>query len=206
MRNVSDDFDEIIDEFKKMLDLDSDTFEVDFLFIPASDVDLDFGRDKKNIKEFKISYHFETGMEKPEIKIESNIDKSRIREYLKDIDLSKHLNLKKLIKSKPIKEIDASKLSLDSYKQKNDLYVLEPYTEINDGKDLSEILFEIPGMEEDNVRIDFSEEGRRIIFTAENKNRKYAKNIPLPFKSSKRDYKLEVNNGLAILKVYKSDK
>ncbi|KKN20778.1 hypothetical protein LCGC14_0932090 [marine sediment metagenome] len=203
---MSDDFDEIIDEFKKMLNLDSDAFEVDFLFIPASDVDLDLGRDKKNIEGFKISYHFETGMEKPEIKIESNIDKSRIREYLKDIDLSKHLNLKNINNSKLIKEIDASKLSLDSYRQENDLYVLEPYTEITDEKDLSEIILEIPGMEEDNVSIDFSEEGRRIIFTAENKNRKYTKKIALLFKSSKRDYKLEVNNGLAILKVYKSDK
>lgn len=203
---MSDDFDEIIDEFKKMLNFDSDAFEVDFLFIPASDVDLDLDRDKKNIEGFKISYHFETGMEKPKIKIESNIDKSRIREYLKEIDLSKHPNLKNIINSRPIKEIDVGKLSLDFYRQENDLYVLEPYTEITDEKDLSEIVFEIPGMEEDNVRIDFSEEGRRIIFTAENKNRKYTKSIPLPFKSSKRDYKLEVNNGLAILKVYKSDK
>ncbi len=203
---MSDDFDDIIDEFKKMLDLDSDAFEVDFLFIPASDVDLDLDRDKKNIKGFKISYHFETGMEKPEIKVESNVDKNKIREYLKDIDLSKHPNLKKIINPKTIKEIDASKLSLDFKNQENDLYVLEPYTEIIDRKDLSEIVLEIPGMEEDNVIIDFSGKGRKIMFTAENENRKYTKNISLPFKSSKTDYKLEVNNGIAILKVHKSDK
>ena len=203
---MPDDYDEIIDIFKKMFNLESDNFEVDFLFIPESDIKLDPKRKESNIKGFKISYHFETGMEKPEIKIEGKIDENKIRKHLKDIDLNAHPNLKKLIQSKIIEVFDADKLSLDNNQQKNDLDILTPYTEIIDKEDSSEFIFEIPGMEKDNVSIDFTEEGRKLIFSAEKRSRKYNKKISLPFKSSKTDYELEVNNGLAVLKVHKTEK
>ena len=203
---MSDDFDDIIDEIKRYFKLDSDIFDLDFLFIPESETNLGLNPEDKKVKGFKISYHFETGMEKPEIKIEGNIDDKKIREYLKDIDLSRHPKLKNLFETTSMKEVDAGKLSLESHDQDEDLYILEPYIEINDYKDYTEIVLEIPGMSKKDVMIDFSEEGSKLIFNAENNNRKFMKSVYLPFKSSTEDYEMEVKNGLAIITVKKSDK
>lgn len=200
---MSDDFDEIIDEFKKIFNVDSDAFEVDFLFIPESGIDLKSDRNEKIVNGFKISYHFETGMEKPEIKIEGIIDERKIREQLKGIDLKKYPNLKNILESK-VNEIDATTLSLDFPLEKNDSSILEPYTEIIDKKNYSEIILEIPGMEQDDIQLEFNENGNQLKFTVENGERRYSKIIFLPFKSSKVDCELEVNNGIAILKASKT--
>ena len=53
-------------------------------------------------------------MDKPEINVESNLDNKNIREYLRNIDLSKVPKLKDLYNSPSKKEIDASKLSLET--------------------------------------------------------------------------------------------
>lgn len=202
---MSDDFDDIIDEIRRYFKLDSDVFDVDFLFIPESESNLGLEPEDKKVKGFKISYHFETGMEKPEIKIEGNIEGKRIREYLKDVDLSRYPTLKNLFESKSIKEIDAGKLSIESHAQEEYLYILEPHTEINDYKDYTEIVLEIPGMSKEDVIIDFSVEGNKLIFNAENNNRKYLKKVYLPFTSSTEDHEMEVKNGLAIIIVKKSE-
>ncbi len=199
MRNELDDFDDIIDEIKRYFKLDSDIFDVDFLFIPESKNDLVVKPENKNVKGFKVSYHFESGMEKPEIKIEGNIDENRIRELLKDVDISRYPTLKKMFEPRPLKELNAKTLSLEYPVQDEDLYILEPHTEINDYNEYTEIVLEIPGMSEEDVIIDFSEGGNKLIFNAENKNRRFMKNIHLPFASSPNDIKMEVNNGLAII-------
>ena len=206
MRNVLDDFDDIIDEIKKRFKLDSDVFDVDFLFIPESKNNLGLKPENKNIKGFKVSYHFESGMEKPEIKIEGNVDEKRIRELLKNIDLSKYPTLKKMVETKSMNEYDANLLSLESHEQEEDLYILKPQAEINDYNDYTEIVLEIPGMSEEDVIINFTDGGNQLIFKAENKNRKFMKTFQLPFISSPKDYELEVKNGLAIIVAKKSDK
>ena len=202
---MSDDFDEIFDDFKKMFNVDSDEFEVDFFFIPESSIDLNSDQNEKEVKGFKISYHFETGMEKPEVKIEGVIDEKQIREQLKDIDLNKYPNLRNILESRSVNEIDASTLSLDTFIEEDDSNILVPYTEIIDKKDSTEIVLETPGIEENNVNIEFNEDGNQLIFSAESGERKYSKTISLSFKSSKKDCELEVNNGIAILKARKSE-
>jgi len=203
--SISDDFDEIIDEFKKMFNVDSDTFEVDFLFIPESGLDLNSGHVEKDVKGFKISFHFETGMEKPEIKIEGIIDEKKIREQLEGVDLNGHPNLKNVLESKFVTEIDATSLSMDSFIEEADTNILVPYAEIIDNNDSTEIVLETPGIEENNVHIEFNEDSNQLIFSAENGGRRYSKTISLPFKSSKKDCELEVNNGIVILKARKSE-
>jgi HSP20 family molecular chaperone IbpA len=140
-------------------------------------------------------------MEKPEIRIEGNIDEKKIQEYLEGIDMSQHPHLKKLLESNNIEELDASKLSLEANELDDDLLIIEPHTEINNTKDYSEIVFEIPGISKEDVNIDFSEEGSELIFKAENDTRKYVKNVNLPFLVSTKDYDIEVKNGLAIILV-----
>ncbi|MFX0001674.1 MAG: Hsp20/alpha crystallin family protein [Candidatus Hodarchaeota archaeon] len=203
---MPDDFDDIIDEIRKYFKLGSNKFDVDFLFIPESERRLGLKPEGKKIKAFKISYHFESGMEKPEIRIEGNIDEEKIQEYFEGIDISQHPTLKKLLESSSIEEIDAGKLSLETSELNADLFILEPPTEVNDYNDHTEIVFEIPGMSEDDVIIDFDEEGRNLIFKAENQSRRYIKNIFLPFTASTRKCDLQVKNGLAIIRVMKSDK
>jgi len=203
---MPNEFDDFIDKIKKYFKLDSNLFDLDFLFIPESENSLDMNPKDSKIKAFKISYHFESGMEKPEIRIEGDIDEKKIQEYLESIDISQDPTLKKDLKSSSIKEIDASKLSLEASELYENLSILEPHTEINDYKDYTEIVLEIPGMSEGDVIIAFSEGGSTLIFNAENESRKYIKNVYLPFASSTKDYDMEVKNGLAIILVKKSDK
>ncbi|MFW9866204.1 MAG: Hsp20/alpha crystallin family protein [Candidatus Thorarchaeota archaeon] len=206
---MNDDFDDIIKKIKEYFKLDSDIFDVDFLFIPESDIRLGQIPDDKKVKGFKVTYHFETGMDKPEIKIEGDLDNKKIREYLKDVDLSKVRKLKNVYNSKSNNEIDASKLSLDfsQVDESDDIGAfLEPYTEICDNETGSEILIEIPGMSKDDVNIRLQDNGRKLVFNAEKKNRKYRKSIQLPFKSTQNDCEIEVINGLAIIKVRKENK
>jgi HSP20 family molecular chaperone IbpA len=204
VKNVPEDIDDFIDKIKKYFKIDSDKFDVDFLFIPESEKGLDLKPKFDKSKGFKISYHFETGMEKPEIRFEGNFDDKRIREYFKNIDLLKSPNLKKIFETTSIEEIDASELSLEISEFGTNNAILEPHTEINDYQDFTEILLEVPGLSEEDIVIDIKERGTKLIFKAEGNNRKYNKSVYLPFKSSNNDYELEVKNGLAIIKVKKS--
>jgi HSP20 family molecular chaperone IbpA len=198
-----DDFDDIIDKIKKYFKLDSDIFDVDFLFIPESEKGINFKPNDKNVKGFKISYHFETGMKKPEIKIKGNVDEKQIRDYLKNVDISRYPTLKKLFDASSTKEIDVNTLSLDFPEQDNDLQPMEPHTEINDYKDYSEVVFDVPGMSEEDIIFNISESGKRLNFSAKNAFRTYSKSITLPFKSTNENCDLEVKNGLAIISIQK---
>lgn len=201
---LRDDFDEFIDRIKEYFKLDSDMIDVDFLFLPQADIDPGRIPDDRKAKGFKISYHFEPGMEKPEIKIEGSFDDTKIREYLKNVDISNFPHLRDIYKSKSQKKIDASELSLDYSKQEREerrFDIVEPYTEIINNKEFSEILIEIPGVDEEDVVVGFKEAGKKLIFTAESKNRRYRKIIPLPFKSSKENLEIEVNNGIATIRI-----
>lgn len=206
---MQDDFDEFIEKIKKYFKLDSDIFDMDFLFVPEKNLDMGKNPRPDDIKGFKVSYHFEPGMDKPEIKIEGNIDDNKIREMLKGVDISKIPNIKDVYNTNSTREIDASKLSLDYHgkaQESNHIHILEPYTEIHENLTECEIVVEIPGMDKENIIIKFKDKGRKLEFTAEKDTRKYTKTIPLLFKSSENDYEIEVNNGIAILKVRKTIK
>lgn len=206
MKIVPDEFDDIIDAIKKYFKIDSDIFDVDFLFIPESKNNLNLNPQNDKTKGFKISYHFETGMKKPEFKIDGNIDDTRIREFLKNVDLSKYPNLEKRFEYIPTEGIDADQLSLDFMEQEEDLLIIEPLTEINDYKEHSEIIIDIPGIDKEDIKIRIGEKGRKLIFTAESRNRRYEKAISLPFKTSIDNYSIVIKNGLAIINLKKLDK
>ncbi|MFX1522378.1 MAG: Hsp20/alpha crystallin family protein [Promethearchaeota archaeon] len=202
---MSDDFDDFIDRIKKYFKLDSNMFDIDFLFLPESEIQKGGTPDNEKLKGFKISYHFESGMDKPEIKIKSNIDRKKLWEYLKDADLSKLPNVKELYRSRSTKEIDADKLSLDFRGEEghNELVMIEPYTEVCDTEGITEVLIEIPGIDQENVEINFRDKGRKLDFKAFNEKRKYMKTIELPFQASEENCETEVKNGIAILKLNK---
>ena len=96
-------------------------------------------------------------------------------------------------------------VGLGLYDEK-DLSIKEPHTEINDYEDKIEIVLDIPGINEEDVKIDISEGGTELMFNAENNNRRYMKKFFLPFKDLTKDYEIEVKNGLAIILVKRVEK
>jgi HSP20 family molecular chaperone IbpA len=184
-------------------------FDVDFLFLPENRNDSSRTPYDERVKGFKVSYHFEPGMDKPEIKIEGNLDDKKIRNMLKNVDLKKIPHLNDIYKSSSGKAIDASKLTLEYPSQNNasrEKLTLEPYTEICDNEGSTEVLIEIPGINKEDVEITFRNGGKSLVFRAQNEVRTYEKTVPLSFKSSERNYDLEVNNGIAIIKIYSVNK
>lgn len=201
---MSDDYDEFLDNIKKLFKSNSKFFDADFFFLPESDIDLDF--DKKNARGFKVSYHYESGMDEPEIKIEGDIDEKKLREYLQKHNIEVDSRFKNRFNPKQIGEIDASELSLEPEPgiHTAESRVIEPYTEINDFDNSYEIIVEVPGINKDDIILSLNEVERKITFSARNYLKHYLKHIYLPFNISLEDYNLEVNNGIATLKFRKN--
>ena len=198
MVNVSDDYDDIIDEIRKFFKFNSNMFDADFFLFPESDPDLDFNN--KNTKGFKVSYHYESGMDKPEIKIEGDIDEKKLQEYLKNHNFEEDSGFKKIASPKSNGIIDASELSLDPNTHKDKSNMIEPYVEIIHFDEFLEVIIEVPGIIEDDIILNFDENERKLTFTAQNKNRNYLKYLYLPLDTSMEEHSLEVNNGIAILR------
>ena len=201
MSDDIDNYDDIFDELKKYFKFDSSLFDVEFFIFPESG----FKKDLNDLdqKGYKISYHFEKGMEKPDIKIEGDIDENKLREYLKKFNVDQDLRFNKIMKSNINSKsvYDANELSLEPCDRNDPSCVVEPYTEINDFEDSTEIIIEIPGINQEDILVNFHDEGRKLTFSAQNEKRNYVKQIQLPFKSSMDHYTIEVNNGIAVLKV-----
>jgi len=199
-----DDYEDIIDQLKKYFNFNSKLFDMDFFIFPEFNKNLD--PKKKSSKGFKISYHFEKGMEKPEIKIEGDIDEKELQNYLKNYSMEKNPKFKLLRSSIPNNQIDATELSLEPYKEDKEQVKKEPCTEINDCKEFTEIILEVPGIQKEDVLLTLDETGNKITFSAQNNYRKYHKDLYLPFKTSLKNYNLEVNNGIAILTIWRIEK
>jgi HSP20 family molecular chaperone IbpA len=204
MSDDTDEYDDFFDELRKLIKFDSSLFDVEFFLFPESG----FKKDLKDLndldqKGYKVSYHFEKGMDKPDIKIEGDIDENKLRDYLKKFNIDELPHMNKIMKSNKTSNMvyDANELSLEPCDRNDPSCVVEPYTEINDFEDSSEIIIEIPGINQDEILVNFHDEGRKLTVSAQNEKRNYVKQIQLPFKSSMDHYTIEVNNGIAILKV-----
>jgi HSP20 family molecular chaperone IbpA len=205
VRSGLDEYDEFFDKIKKYFKIDSDIFDVDFLFIPESENSSNLKPENDDFKGFRISYHFERGMEKPDVRIKGNIDKRQIRDYLNNIDISKDPSLKKIFDVSTKEKIDVNNLSLDFSEDTIDLPIVDPDTEINNYNEYAEIILDIPGINKEDVLVEFNKSGTELIFSAKNRNRKYNKILTLPFKCNLENCKIEVKNGLAIINIKKLD-
>ena len=200
---MTDEYDDFIEKIKKMLNIDSDKFDIDLFFIPETNMNLPFNYDKENLKGFKISYHFNEGMDKPEIKFEGNIDKKKISEYLKNMDISQHPYFKNLEKKRDSNVIDAKELYLEPCSENDKPCVIEPFSEMNVYDDCVEIIIETPGIEKGHILISSMEDGEKVKISAENESRKFLKTFNLPFKVKVGDYIIDVNNGICTIKLKK---
>lgn len=200
MFDDNDDYDDFINHLMKKFNFNSELFDMDFFIFPEVNKKLD--PKEKASKGFKISYHFENGMDKPEIKIEGDINEKDLQNYLKKYNLNKNPNYKILKKANNNAIIDANILSFYPERKALNSHTKEPHTEIYYCSDFTDIIFEVPGIKKENIILTLDKDGSKITFNAENNNRNYHKEISLQFKTSLENYNLDVNNGLAILRLW----
>ena len=194
-----DDYNEFLERIKKYLNLDQGAFDVDFLFLPEPNFDPRRNRNDNNFKGFKVTYHYESGMDKPEIRVEGNFDEKKLQEYFKRFNLTQHPQIKRLNPSKDRQVIDAGTLSLQPNYEKEDTLTKDPYFEINFHEDLAEIIIEAPGIEKGHILLSLSENGRTLKVSIEINFINIEREILLPFESTMDDHILEVNNGIVTI-------
>ena len=107
-----DDYTDFLERIKKYLNLGEGAFDVDFLFLPEPNFDPKTSRNDDKFKGFKVTYHYESGMDKPEIRVEGNFDEKKLQEYFKKFNLTQHPQIKRLNPSRERQAIDVGTLSL----------------------------------------------------------------------------------------------
>lgn len=192
--DYDDDYNEFLDRIKKFLNIDSDVFDVDFLFLPEPNFDKN--PNDENIKGFKVTYHFEEGMNKPEIRIEGDFDEKKLQEYFKSFNASNFPQFKQLGPSRKKQAIDVGTLSLQPNMRQEKFNVKDLYYEINVHEDLIDVILEAPGIEKGHILLSLNEEGRILKVSLEVNFVNVEKEIQLPFDSTMDDYVLDVNNGI----------
>ena len=194
-----DDYNEFLERIKKYLNIDSDNFDVDFLFMPEQNFDPSMNLKDNNVKAFKVTYHFEPGMDKPEVRIEGNFDKKKLQDYFKRFNISNLPQFKQVGQSGQSgkkQAIDVGTLSLEPNLKHKKPIVKEPYHEVNIHDDFADILIEAPGIEKGHIILSLSEDGRNLKVSIEINFIDIEKEIRLPFESTMDNHKLEVNNGI----------
>ena len=201
--DYEDFYEDILEKFKEYFKIDPNLSDVVFLFIPEPIKNNVMDQDS-NTKGFKVSYHFESGMDKPEIKFEGNIDEKKMHEYLKKINMQQnpHFKLMRKDQNQP-KEMDASIFSLEPCYEEDENCSPEPYTEIQYLENGVEIILEVPGVEKGHVILSLSNDGRKLKIIAKNQIRNFEKEIKLPFKSSLEGHVMDINNGIASIIIKK---
>ena len=197
--DYDDDYNEFLERIKKYLNIDSDNFDVDFLFMPEQNFDPSMNLKDNNVKAFKVTYHFEPGMDKPEVRIEGNFDKKKLQDYFKRFNISNLPQFKQVGqsgKSGKKQAIDVRTLSLEPNIKRKKPMVKEPYHEINIHEDFADILIEAPGIEKGHIILSLSEDGRNLKVSIEINFVNVEKVLRLPFESTMDDHVLEVNNGI----------
>ncbi len=200
---VSDEYDDEYNDFferiKEYLNLDQGAFDVDFLFLPEPNFGPKPIRNDDKFKGFKVTYHFESGMEKPEIKVEGNFDEKKLQEYIKRINLSKNSQLKRLNPTRDRQAVDVGTLSLHPNYEKGDSLEKDPYFEINLHENSADIIIEAPGIEKGHILLSLTEDERTLRVSIEINFNNIEREIQLPFESTMDDHILEVNNGIVTI-------
>lgn len=206
MSSLSDDYDDHDDFFemiRKYLGINSDMFDVDFLFLPTPSLNSSNKPKDKNSKGFKVTYHFEAGMDKPEVKIEGDFDQKKFQEYLKRFKIGKDFNPIQLARKSKIREVDAKNLQIEPELNTTNIKAIEPYSDVAEYEDCVEIVVETPGVEKGHFLLSLNEDGKKLKINAESQIRKFLKTIKLPFNCTMDNYSFEINNGIAIIKLNK---
>lgn len=200
-----DDYDEFVERIKKFLNIDSDIFDVDFLFLPESNFDQNMNLKDEDLKGFKVTYHFESGMDKPEIRIEGNFDEQKLKDYFKRFDLSNISKFNRLGQPRKKQALDVGTISLEPFSDQEKSLTKEPYYELNIHEEFTEIVTEAPGIEKGHILLSLNEDGRKLKISMEINYINTVKEITLPFECVMEDHALDVNNGIVSIKLKKKN-
>ncbi|MBD3195314.1 MAG: hypothetical protein GF317_09680 [Candidatus Lokiarchaeota archaeon] len=208
-----DDYDDFIDRIKKYFKLNSDSFDAEFYLFPESRLGERLGLNPKDIKNgIRVSFHYEKGMDEPDIKIHGDFDEEKVKNYLKHLSkqnfrinpqVKNFMRTQKDTRNDEQKILDAQDLSVEPNMTRKDLSFEEPFTEIHEHEDCIEIILEVPGIKENEIFIGLNDENKILTFEADNNKRRYHKKIKLPCSGSILNETLEVNNGIVIFKCNK---
>jgi HSP20 family molecular chaperone IbpA len=221
---MSDEDDREYDDFiRKIMDNlekgDADVFDAEFIIFPNKELNKKFGLDP-NEKGFKVNFHYEEGMDRPEIKISrrDELDQDKLKDLLKKMRFVQRSNpnFKKIIKSrmnqekkeKPKKVIDANEISLEpTTKQgaKKSVSTKEPDLDIQDLGDQVRVILEVPGIQESDLFLSLNEEKNVLTFNAENNKKSYYKQIHLPTRCKILNESIAINNGILSIILTKKD-
>jgi HSP20 family molecular chaperone IbpA len=199
-----DAYEDFLEMFKKHFKIDSDMFDVDFLFIPEPNNEMDKIPRNNDLKGFKISYHFEPGMDKPEVRIDGDLDEKKLHEYFKSMrksGISRIRGFKSASRKIKDNKVDISGMSLTLPSDESDNNSIEPFAEVHVQNKALEIILEVPGIEKGHLLLSLSENGKNLKISGESELRTYIKSIELPFKVTLDDYQLDLNNGIATITV-----
>ncbi|MHA1724946.1 MAG: Hsp20/alpha crystallin family protein [Promethearchaeota archaeon] len=207
MDEWDDDYKDFYEKIKEFFKDNPKIFDLDFLIFTGPDPNFD--KKNKKPKSLKIHYHFEPGMKAPEVKIDGNMDKKELNDYLKHLRFNFPFNPefkpRKKFKSRGV--LDANQLSFEPITiNGEDKEVQEPQLEICKASDCLKLVFEAPGIEKNDIILSISDDGKILNFSAEGPHRRYFKHVHLPEICTLKEYDIYVNNGLVILTVKKKIK
>ena len=200
-----DDYNEFLERIKKYLNLNQGAFDVDFLFLPESNFNPETNRNKEDFKAFKVTYHFESGMDKPEIRVEGNFDEKKLQEYFKKFNISNNSQFKRLRPSRERQAVDVGALSLQPNYKHEEILTQEPYYEKIFHENSAEIIIEAPGIEKGHILLSLSEDGRTLKISTEINFNNVEREVVLPFESTMDDHILDVNNGIITILMLKKN-
>jgi len=201
-----DDYYDFLERIKEFFKIDKGIFNVDFLFLPESNFDPNLNLPNKKVEGFKVTYHFESGMEKPEIKIEGDFNEKKLQEYFKKLNLSSYPQFKMLRNSEKKQVMDVGTFTLKPDFEREDSMEKEPYYELNEYDDYAEIVIELPGIEKGHIILSLSEDGRKLKILTEINFQNFEKELQLPFESTMKNHVVEVNNGIVSIIMRKINK
>ncbi len=200
-----DEYNEFLERIKKYLNLDQGAFDVDFLFLPEPNFNPKANRNKDKFKAFKVTYHFESGMDKPEIRVEGNFDEKKLQEYFKKFNISNNSQFKRLRPSRERQAVDVGTLSLQPNYEHEEVLRQEPYFEKIFHENSAELIIEAPGIEKGHILLSLSEDGRTLRVSIEINFNNIKREVVLPFESTMDDHILDVNNGIITILMLKKN-
>lgn len=198
-----DDYNDFFERIRDYLKIDPEKFDFDIIFMPELDLNQNFNPDNQEFNGFKVNYHFEKGMDKPEIKIEGDFDNEKLKDYFKNLNVQNYPRLKPFIRKQNKNIIESRSLTLQPREEEFVIKKKDLYYELNLTTNGAEIVIEAPGVEKGHVILSLTDNGKKLKIIIRNRFDEFEKIIPLPFESILENHSLEINNGIISIEIYK---
>jgi HSP20 family molecular chaperone IbpA len=198
-----DDYDDIFERIKDYLNIDPEKFDFDIIFMPEMDLNQNFNPDNEIYKGFKVTYHFEKGMDKPDVRIEGDFDNEKLKEYINNLNVKNNPRLKPFVRTQNKNVLDSNNLTLQPREEEFPMKKKDPYYEVNSTMKGAEIVMEAPGVEKGHVILSLSENRKKLKIIVKNKFNEFEKIIKLPFEPTLENHSLEINNGIISIEIHK---